>query len=636
MRLVTKLTAGGGLAASAVAYAVIASGVLATSATVVAMDPVAPPAPAATADSLAEFDSCPELLAWYVDHSADEAGPWGWNGGIGYPMPFFRDTMAFKAVAELSASSSSTVDASGTEQARTGSATGTNTQEAEVDEPDVAKTDGRIVVHLVNQRRVEINDVSGATPRLLGSYRLPARMWGGELLLAGDHVLVTGNAGMAAGDGLRDYIRPMLASGTRILDLDISDPARPRLAQDDTYSGRLVSLRQYGDTIRLVTTDPPPELAWVTPRRGGPARQEAKERNRDLVRETTIEDWLPTTRDNLRGKERPLLDCADVYHPREWAGLGTVAVTTYRVGGADSSTVGVAAPGNVVYSSADRLYVTSSRWLRSAERRRIAPDQDATTTQIHAFALDGADTTYAGSGHVNGTVRDRWSLDEHDGQLRVAWTRHKKTTRNGVTVLVERDGELVKVGRIGRLGLDEDIQSVRWFDDLAVLVTFRQMDPLYTVDLSDPTSPRALGALKIPGYSAYLHPIGGDRLLGLGVEATARGRWLGSQAAVFDISDLTSPRRVSGVSFGRTDLAASSDPRTFTWLPGNRTGITLVTDWRGKGHTRAVALAVSADGTLSTRDLADRVPYDARALALPDGRVALAGGTAGVRILAAP
>ncbi len=627
MRLVTKLAAGGGLAATAAAYAVVASGVLATTATVVAADPVAP---AATADSLAEFGSCPELLAWYVDHGAEEAGPWGWGGGM-YPMPFFRDTLAFAARAEMGGS---VANASVTKQARTGSATGTNTQEVDVDEPDVAKTDGRIVVHLVNQRRVEVNDVTGAEPRLLGSYRLPARMWGGELLLVGDHVLVTGSSDLAD-DGLRGGIRPM-ARGTRVLDLDIADPAEPRLVRDDSYSGQLASLRQYDDTIRLVTTNPPPELAWVTPRRGGPGRQEAKERNRDLVRETTIEDWLPTTRDNLSGRERPLLDCADVYHPREWAGLGTVAVTTYRVGAERSSTVGVAAPGNVVYSSVDRLYVTSSRWLRPAERRRIAPDQDATTTQIHAFALDDADTTYAGSGHVNGTVRDRWSLDEHEGRLRVAWTRDKKTTRNGVTVLAERNGELVKVGRIGRLGIDESIQSVRWFDDLAVLVTFREMDPLYTVDLSDPEAPRALGALKIPGYSAYLHPIGEDRLMGLGVAATERGRWLGSQAAVFDIADLTAPRQLSRVAFGKTDLAASSDPRAFTWLPGSGAGITLVTDWRGRGTTRAVALTVAEDGTLRTRDVASDVPYDARALVLEDGRIALVGGTPAVRLLAAP
>ena len=99
----------------------------------------------------------------------------------------------------------------------------------------------------------------------------------------------------------------------------------------------------------------------------------------------------------------------------------------------------------------------------------------------------------------------------------------RATQDNGIVVLDEKDGRLEQVGELAGLGVDEEIQSVRWFDDLAVVVTFRQMDPLYTIDLSDPTRPRRLGALKIPGFSAYLHPIGDDRLLGLGQRRHHRG-----------------------------------------------------------------------------------------------------------------
>ncbi len=217
----------------------------------------------------------------------------------------------------------------------------------------------------------------------------------------------------------------------------------------------------------------------------------------------------------------------------------------------------VTGAGSEVYSSADRLYVTSTDWPRGP----IALDDnlDSTTssdvvepalkprTNIHAFALEGDSTRYVASGVVDGTIRDRWSLDEHDGHLRVAlaWRdRGFQTSENGVVVLDERNGRLEQVGELRGLGVGEEIQSVRWFDDLAVVVTFRQMDPLYTIDLSDPTQPRRLGALKIPGFSAYLHPIGGDRLLGLGSDATSDGQNLGAQAAVFDIGDATRARQV--------------------------------------------------------------------------------------------
>jgi uncharacterized secreted protein with C-terminal beta-propeller domain len=276
------------------------------------------------------------------------------------------------------------------------------------------------------------------------------------------------------------------------------------------------------------------------------------------------------------------------------------------------------------------------------ERMPVRPAD--VTTHLHAFALDGSRTTYVGSGHVDGSVRDRWSLDEHDGRLRVAWTvdgsrritdsngESRPTTRNGITIFSERDGALVPTGSIGGLGIDENIQSVRWFDDLAVLVTFRQMDPLYTIDLADQDHPREIGRLKIPGYSGYLHPIGDDLLLGLGVDATDEGRNLGAQAAVFDIGDLTDPRRVSHQAFGLySSMPALDDPREFTWLPDRRTGLTTVTGWDGD-HNRLVALRVSPTGALSAHDVATDVGWNVRTLPLDDGRVALVD-EAGVRVL---
>jgi len=270
--------------------------------------------------------------------------------------------------------------------------------------------------------------------------------------------------------------------------------------------------------------------------------------------------------------------------------------------------------------------------VSSPEMMPIRPP--AVNTQLHAFALDGLDTRYVASGHVAGTVRDRWSLDEHDGRLRVAWTRSDKVghTQNGITVLAERGGALVPTGTIDRLGLDENIQSVRWFDDFAVLVTFRQMDPLYTIDLTDADHPRELGRLKIPGYSGYLHPIGGDLLLGLGVDATDQGQSLGSQAAVFGIGDLTDPQRLSQQGFGReSSLPAIDDLRGFTWLPDRRTGLTTVSSWTN-GRNRLIALHVTDGGELRARDLATDVGWNARTLSLDDGRVALVDDN-GLRVL---
>ena len=90
-------------------------------------------------------------------------------------------------------------------------------------------------------------------------------------------------------------------------------------------------------------------------------------------------------------------------------------------------------------------------------------------------------------------------------------------------MLAERTGELSQVGRVGGLGRGERVFAVRFMGDTGYVVTFRQVDPLYTLDLSQPARPRVLGELKIRGYSSYLHPVGPDRLLGVGQDATDQG-----------------------------------------------------------------------------------------------------------------
>jgi uncharacterized secreted protein with C-terminal beta-propeller domain len=384
--------------------------------------------------------------------------------------------------------------------------------------------------------------------------------------------------------------------------------------------------------------------------------KQAEQRNREIVRSSTVEDWLPGFSSESGGTTGKLVDCDEVYHPKTWSGADTVAVATFEPGDVESATaVAVTGAGAEVYSSTDRLYGTSTDWgsrrflgqpetsEQSTESNRDAPDSSstsslrpgtATRTHIHAFALDGASTRYVASGSIDGTIRDRWSLDEYDGHLRVAvsWPDRGGSTReNGIVVLDERDGSLEKVGELRGLGPDEDIQSVRWFDDLAVVVTFRQMDPLYTVDLADPTRPRKLGELKIPGFSSYLHPIGDDRLLGLGTDATTQGQSLGAQVGVFDIGDPAQAKQLGKATFGKeSQLGASDDPHAFTWLPGSDAAITTLTRW-SSDSTEMVLLRVTPTGEVSTRQLPSPGGWQARALPLEDGRVALVGST--VRIV---
>lgn len=627
MGLRGNLAIGGGLAGAAACLGIAVGGMV-TAGTLVVADPFTPPA---SADSLAPFDDCDALLDWYVSHAVKEVGPWGWGGIDVYPMP-----LASPVGREVALGVAGT--AVGADEAGQGaSETGTNTQEAGVDEPDVAKTDGEILVRLAGDQRVEIYDVSGARARELGRLRLGTGQWGAELLLAGDRVLVLSQGAPTA--IAADAIGPWGpgAADTRLTSLDIADPAHPRVIETTTLSGSLLSARVIDGVARVVTDQERPDFDFTYPQHGKISQKEARQANRQLVRSSTIEDWLPSIA--VDGGDSEPLACDQVFHPQGWVGPGTITVTSFPVADtADHTGVAVTADGGLVYVSRDRLYVASTRWPDvfppGLPRASAGVRQSATpTTELHAFALEADGARYVASGSVEGTVRDRWSLDEQDGVLRVAWTRQRGRTQvNGITTLAERDGRLSELGEIGDLGIDEEIQSARWFDDLAILVTFRQIDPLYTIDLSDPAHPQKLGELKIPGYSGYLHPIGEGRLLALGIDATRRGRMVGVQAATFDISDVADPRQLDRVSLGsEADLPAISDPRAFAWLGDQDAALTPVADWR-RGRSHLALLRVGAEGSLSATDVARGITsWRTRALELPGGRAAVVDR--GVRII---
>jgi uncharacterized secreted protein with C-terminal beta-propeller domain len=518
----------------------------------------------------------------------------------------------------------------------TSSETGTNVQEAGVDEPDVVKTDGSLLVRVVDDSTLAVYDVTGDEPVLRGSLVLDG-MFSPELLLVGDRVVVIGReAGAAQG---------RIAPGTTLQVVDIADPSSPTLVHEASYDSSLVTARQHGDVVRLVVSVGLPDLDFVEP---GLLRREttALERNQDIVRASSIDDWLPhvTTVGADGAVREQLVGCEDVAIPAVDAGLGTVVVAGFDVGDpAAAEATAVTTPSETVYMSAEHLYLASSAYRMGWEAccwdvpqtsvaSGVAADfSDEGSTYLYDFDLDGIATTYAASGMVEGAIANRWSMDEHDGVLRVAVGATTRTGDfNSIVTLSRSDTELVEVGRVDKLGVGEQIKSMRWFDGLAVMVTFRQTDPFYAVDLTDPDDPKLVGELKIPGFSSYLHPIDGELMIGMGSDADpATGVVSGAKASLFDIGDLTSPRELDAVSYpAGTTAQAALDPRQFTWLPDRRTALTVISSgWEGR--TGYVSVLRVGDSSVSSELV--EVEYgtdvdDVRLVPLPDGRVVLTTG----------
>ncbi len=617
-------TFGVGVTAGAAAYAGLTTGVLTgglpplTRVAGVAGSLTGPPAAAAV--RLDRFDGCEELRRWYVRAALPEVGPWG----LGVPSVLvpIQVPAGERATTDARTSAGAAPDPTGGRGGTSG--TGTNVQDRDVDESDVAKTDGRILAR-VTGRTLVVTDVSGSRPRELSRTTVPGpAVVHAELLLHGTRVLVVGDEAswpyrrpvrdprVDVGAGARVGVGPGQAppARTRLVSLDLTDATAPRVTDDRTVDGSMISTREYADgTVRLVLSSDQARLHFVQP---GPGRSPAKalQENRRIVKSAPIDAWLPQVAPE-DGPSRRLVGCADVRHPSQPSGFGTLSVVGFPFGHAeDLAATAVTAAGDLAYSSADRVFVATS---------------GDGSTEVHAFALDGARTRYVGSGSVSGTVEDRWSLDEYDGHLRVAATG-SGAGATAVTVLEERGDRLVRVGSVEGLGKGEELESVRWLGRLAVLVTFHNTDPLYTLDLTDPARPRVLGVLKAPGFSSYLHPVGPDLLVGLGHDATATGADLGAQVATFDLRDLQDVRRTDTLALGRdSEVGAEQDPRAFTYLPDQRTLITPVQS-RRTGSARFVAVHVSPDGRLSETGSwvsATALGGDVRALSLGAGRVAL-------------
>ncbi len=317
---------------------------------------------------------------------------------------------------------------------------------------------------------------------------------------------------------------------TIVHEIDLSNPDAISIVNTLEVRGRYISARRIGSTARVVVTSAPADLGFVFPSDNSDrAIEAATETNSRLVAESDLEHWLPTytLRTQQGVSEGELVDCANIHAPSEFAGFDMLSIVTFGTDeslGAPTATSSVMATGDTVYASQDRMYVTTNVWLPPtiAEQERGLWEEEY-ETQIHRFTIAGdGPADYEASGTVDGHLLNQFSMNDRDGTFFVATTSGtpwgvQADTENQV-IAMQIDGDrLVEVGRVADLGLEgERIFSVRYVGDLAYLVTFRQTDPFYVLDLADPTNMSVLGELKIPGFSSYLHPI--TETLVLGVE----------------------------------------------------------------------------------------------------------------------
>ncbi|WP_143657858.1 beta-propeller domain-containing protein [Embleya scabrispora] len=183
----------------------------------------------------------------------------------------------------------------------------------------------------------------------------------------------------------------------------------------------------------------------------------------------------------------------------------------------------------------------------------------------------------------------------------------RSSSESAITVLARNGDRLTQIGRVGGLGRTERIMGVRFAGPIAYVVTFRQTDPLYTIDLSDPRNPRTVGELKINGYSAYLHPIADGRLIGVGQDATDSGARLGTQVSLFDVRTPADPTRVAQYTIPNGSSQAEQDAHAFLYWPKDGTVVVPVTGAYSTPDRSQIAPGEKYPGTRGTYALVLRV-----------------------------
>lgn len=536
----------------------------------------------------------------------------GYYGGWwGFPMAASMDRTA--PAAEMSANAGS---------AAPSAYTTTNTQVAGVDEADFVKNDGTRIFVLSGNTLYASKSWPANEMALVG--KLEIEGWPAEMFLdEQNHVVVFSSIwsstpfdsryGMA--DCLSMDCGYYYSNSVKVTVVNVADLAAPKVEREFYLPGSYNSSRRVGSSVRVVLSSGfnyPPAMEWYPSSyqqtgyddkgRLDRAYDELIAKNEKLIREQSLDAWLPKgkyKKDDGQKDELPR-ECSDFYYPNGATELGLLTIATLDLSQPQTmKQTTVVANAGQVYASANNLYVANTHWWWWPK-----PGQQ-TATYLHKFDITQPDrAVYVGSGMVDGRIVDQFSMDENaQGYFRIASTIESRVTEfnnpwgrlettNRVFVLAETNNTLQVVGSSEELAKGERIQSARFMEDKGYVVTFRQVDPLFTFDLSDPTNPRKVGELKVPGFSSYIHPLDSGHLLTIGTyipEDNTDWRARALQLAIFDVSDLANPQQTHvqlvGTAYGWSE--AQHEHKAFNYFPERKLLAIPFYDWNYNAYDSA-------------------------------------------------
>lgn len=429
----------------------------------------------------------------------------------------------------------------------------TNTQVEGVDEADIVKTDGTYI-YQVNRERIIIARAAPAEDmEVIGVLNYSGKDFSPQEMYVDDnHLVVIGTRSYGihplysdsendASSGLRimppyNYHREMV----KAVIYNIEDKSNIKQERELELNGNYVSSRKVGQSLYLVAN----KSIYFYPGR-------EIEEPKPLFRDSVVSD-------NFNEIDYPSIRCFPDFVEPSYLIVAGLNLDRPDEKANVSSFLG---SGQNIYASTENLYVAVTGYSYYRDQfTDIMPPADMSKTRIYKFQINEGQLSYAASGEAPGTILNQFSMDEHEGYFRIAttsgdvWRSGAYTSQNNLYVL---DSSLNGVGKIEGIAPGEKIYSVRFTGDRGYIVTFKTVDPFFVLDLSDPQHPGILGALKIPGYSDYLHPYDDNHIIGFGkdtVEMSGPGEsmafYMGMKMAIFDVSDVSNPVEMFRANIG--------------------------------------------------------------------------------------
>ena len=419
---------------------------------------------------------------------------------------------------------------------------GTNIQVQGVDESDIVKTDGEYLYQVKDDEVIIVKAYPSSELKVMA--RIPVKERPREMYIDHNRLILIQNPAVyrdyplpepmeSSAKRLMPSIYPPARSETMVTIFDTTDKTRAVKADEYGIPGNYVSSRKIGENIYIISSEPVYQVFEPLYSING--------------REYT------QTYDRIR--YFPDMQLNSYVH---------IAQVQLRSGGSRFALESFLGSSGNVYCSRDNLYIAASHYRPTYYRQGYL--QDGVSTVIYKFAL-GNGVRYANRGQVPGTVLNQFSMDEYEGYFRIATTRSGGGTAEQGNAAYILNAGMKQVSAIEDIAPGERIYSARFMGPRAYLVTFKQVDPLFVIDMN-PLSPKILGKLKIPGFSNYLHPYGDHYLIGLGSEVENIGKstvTTGLKLSLFDVADVNNPIEVSKVVIGSsgTRSEATSNHKAF-------------------------------------------------------------------------